>query len=90
MTLQPYSIRADSQTMEALGRIAEAMDRSRNWVINDALKTYIEDHAWLQEHLYIYSYSFFQYAISFLDSAKLYQVKKIFHQWYSRQLCGRF
>ena len=24
--------------MKALGRIAEAMDRSRNWVINDALK----------------------------------------------------
>ncbi len=28
MALEPYSIRADSQTMEALGRIAAAMDRS--------------------------------------------------------------
>lgn len=51
MTLQPYSIRADSQTMEALGRIAEAMDRSRNWVINDALKAYVEDNAWLKEQV---------------------------------------
>lgn len=51
MALQPYSIRADSQTMEALGRIAEAMDRSRNWVINDALKAYVEDHAWLEEQV---------------------------------------
>lgn len=51
MALQPYSIRADSQTMEALGRIAEAMDRSRNWVINDALKAYVEDHAWLKEQV---------------------------------------
>ena len=51
MPLQPYSIRADSQTMEALGRIAEAMDRSRNWVINDALKTYVEDNAWLEEQV---------------------------------------
>ena len=49
MALQPYSIRADSQTMEALGRIAQAMDRSRNWVINDALKAYVSDHAWLEE-----------------------------------------
>jgi predicted transcriptional regulator len=51
MALQPYSIRADSQTMEALGRIAEAMDRSRNWVINDALKAYVEDNAWLEEQV---------------------------------------
>ena len=51
MALQPYSIRADAQTMEALGRIAKAMDRSRNWVINDALKAYVEDHAGLEEQV---------------------------------------
>ena len=51
MALQPYSIRADAQTMEALGRIAEAMDRSRNWVINDALKAYVEDNEWLEEQV---------------------------------------
>jgi predicted transcriptional regulator len=37
--------------MEALRRIAEAMDRSRNWVINDALKAYVEDNAWLEEQV---------------------------------------
>ena len=37
--------------MEALGRIAAAMDRSRNWVINDALKAYVEDHVWLEEQV---------------------------------------
>jgi predicted transcriptional regulator len=51
MPLQPFSIRADAETMEALGRIAEAMDRSRNWVINDALKAYVEDNAWLEEQV---------------------------------------
>ncbi len=51
MALEPYSIRADSKTMEALGRIAAAMDRSRNWVINNALKAYIEDHQWLAEQV---------------------------------------
>ncbi len=51
MALQPYSIRADAQTMEALGRIAEAMDRPRNWVINDALKAYVEDNEWLEEQV---------------------------------------
>jgi len=51
MALEPFSIRADTKTMEALGRIATAMDRSRNWVINDALKAYVEDHVWLEEQV---------------------------------------
>ncbi len=51
MPLQPYSIRADAGTMDALGRIAAAMDRSRNWVINDALKAYVEDNEWLEEQV---------------------------------------
>ena len=37
--------------MEALARIAAAMDRSRNWVINDALKAYVEDYVWLEEQV---------------------------------------
>jgi predicted transcriptional regulator len=51
MALEPFSIRADAKTMEALGRIAAAMDRSRNWVINDALKSYVEEYAWLEEQV---------------------------------------
>lgn len=51
MPLQPYSIRAGAKMMEDLGRIAKAMDRSRNWVINDALKAYVEDHEWLEEQV---------------------------------------
>jgi predicted transcriptional regulator len=51
MPLEPFSIRADAETMEALGRIAAAMDRSRNWVINDALKAYVEDHLWIEEQV---------------------------------------
>jgi predicted transcriptional regulator len=31
MALEPLSIRVDAKTMEALGRIAAAMDRSRHW-----------------------------------------------------------
>jgi predicted transcriptional regulator len=51
MALELFSIRADAKTMEALGRIAAAMDRSRNWVINAALKAYVEDHVWLEEQV---------------------------------------
>lgn len=51
MALEPFSIRADAATMEALGRIATTLDRSRNWVINAALKAYVEDHIWLAEQV---------------------------------------
>ncbi len=51
MSLKPFSIRADEKTMEALGQIAASMDRSRNWVINDALKAYIEDRLWLEDQV---------------------------------------
>jgi predicted transcriptional regulator len=47
MPLAPFSIRADAATMQALGRIATALDRSRHWVMNAALQSSVEDHAWL-------------------------------------------
>jgi predicted transcriptional regulator len=28
-----------------------ALDRNRNWVINDAIKQYLESHAWRLEHI---------------------------------------
>jgi len=46
---QTITIRAESDTVEKISNIAEAMDRSRNWVIEDALKQYIDQQAWYIE-----------------------------------------
>ena len=46
---QTITIRAESDTVEKISSIAQAMDRSRNWVIEDALKQYIDQQAWFIE-----------------------------------------
>ena len=46
---QTITIRTESDTVEKISSIAQAMDRSRNWVIEDALKQYIDQQAWYIE-----------------------------------------
>jgi predicted transcriptional regulator len=46
------TIRLDQEDkLEALDRLASAMDRSRNWVINRALDLYIAEQAWQVEEI---------------------------------------
>ncbi|HDH16572.1 MAG TPA: ribbon-helix-helix protein, CopG family, partial [Gammaproteobacteria bacterium] len=40
MSSQSVTIRTESNTVDKISAIAKAMDRSRNWVIEDALKQY--------------------------------------------------
>ncbi|GMR18401.1 MAG: hypothetical protein BMS9Abin33_0812 [Gammaproteobacteria bacterium] len=46
---QSITIRTESNTVDKISAIAKAMDRSRNWVIEDALKQYIDQQAWYIE-----------------------------------------
>jgi predicted transcriptional regulator len=46
---QTITVRTGSDTVEKISNIAEAMDRSRNWVNEDALKQYIAQQAWYIE-----------------------------------------
>ena len=46
---QTITIRTESDIIEKISNVAEAMDRSRNWVIEDALKQYIDQQAWYIE-----------------------------------------
>ena len=49
MSNQSITIRTESNTVEKISAIAKAMDRSRNWVIEDALKQYIDQQTWYIE-----------------------------------------
>ncbi len=49
MSSQSVTIRTESNTVDKISAIAKAMDRSRNWVIEDALKQYIDQQAWYVE-----------------------------------------
>ena len=43
------TIRTDPQIEERINELAKAMDRSRNWIVEDALKQYLECQAWQVE-----------------------------------------
>lgn len=43
---EPITIRASKETVDEIDALATAMDRSRNYVINQALRQYLETNAW--------------------------------------------
>jgi predicted transcriptional regulator len=40
------TVRTDPEISTKIAALAQVMDRSRNWVIEEALKQYIETQAW--------------------------------------------
>lgn len=40
------TIRTNEQIADQIGKLAKAMDRPKNWVIEDALKQYIAEQSW--------------------------------------------
>ena len=51
MNREILTVRVPSETKEALDAIAEALDRDRSYVVNDALNSYIEIQRWQIEHI---------------------------------------
>jgi predicted transcriptional regulator len=45
MSAKSITIRTQPEVVEKLSALAKSMDRSRNWVIEDALKQYLEQQA---------------------------------------------
>lgn len=46
MARSTITIRTDAEIAAQIASLAEAMDRSRNWVIEEALKQYIATQSW--------------------------------------------
>ncbi len=40
------SFRTEESKRDQIDRIAESLDRNRNWVINEAIEKYVEMHRW--------------------------------------------
>ncbi|MBL8151809.1 MAG: ribbon-helix-helix protein, CopG family [Blastocatellia bacterium] len=45
------SVRVPSKTHKKLADIAEDIDRSQNWVINQAIESYLEVYEWQKEEV---------------------------------------
>lgn len=41
------SVHVDETTYKTVGKLAEQMDRSKSWVMTDALKPYLEHRQWM-------------------------------------------
>jgi predicted transcriptional regulator len=46
MATEAITIRADRLTVERLDNLAKALDRSRNYVVKQALEAYLEEQSW--------------------------------------------
>ncbi|MDR3566642.1 MAG: ribbon-helix-helix protein, CopG family [Syntrophobacteraceae bacterium] len=62
MPTTTITIRTDPELAEKIAAIAKATDRSRNWVIEQALKQYVETQMWQIEGI--------KTAIASLDSGE--------------------
>ena len=50
-TTAPITIRTDKQMVNAIDALAGAMDRSRNYVVNQAIQQYLDANAWQVERI---------------------------------------
>jgi predicted transcriptional regulator len=51
MATTPISIRLDEVTKTELDEIAQSLDRDRSWVINEAIKSFLEVQRWNNEQI---------------------------------------
>jgi len=43
------TVRTSMEVLDSIDKLAESMDRSRNWVVESALKSYIDLESWQVE-----------------------------------------
>jgi RHH-type transcriptional regulator, rel operon repressor / antitoxin RelB len=51
MAKETMTVRIEPRTRRVLDKIAEALDRDRTYVVNEALESYIDVHRWQIDHI---------------------------------------
>lgn len=51
MATEAFTVRAESDIVHKIDFLADSLDRSRNYLVNLALKEYLETHAWQIERI---------------------------------------
>jgi predicted transcriptional regulator len=51
MTTQSFNVRMSKEKIEELDQMAAHLDRSRNWVINEAVEHYLDVQRWQLSHI---------------------------------------
>lgn len=50
-TTEAFTVRTEPDIIHQLDHMAESLDRSRNYIVNQALKEYLQHHAWQIEKI---------------------------------------
>jgi len=51
MGTEAFSVRTDTKKVKQLDKLAKQMDRSRNYIVNQAIDQLLELHAWQDERV---------------------------------------
>ena len=51
MSTEAFTVRAESNIVHKLDHLAGSLDRSRNYLVNQAIQEYLESHAWQIEKI---------------------------------------
>jgi predicted transcriptional regulator len=51
MATEAFTIRAETEIVHKLDDLAGSLDKSRNYLVNQAIKEYLETHAWQVEKI---------------------------------------
>lgn len=51
MSREAFSVRTDREKVKLLDKLAAQQDRSRNYLVNQAIDNYLELHAWQDERV---------------------------------------
>ena len=51
MSTKTASIRVDDETLDRLDRLAKSMDRSRSWIIGQAIERYLDHEEWFLDQV---------------------------------------
>jgi predicted transcriptional regulator len=46
-----FTVRLDDDTRARVDRLATQLDRNRSWVIEEAIRTYLDQQAWLADEI---------------------------------------
>jgi len=76
MEKQTISFRLDSDKVDALDVLAKALDRDRTYILNEAVKAYLDVQQWQLEHI--------KASIKQADAGRLIEhreIKKLASRW---------
>ena len=77
MSMKTTSVRLDEEVLERVGRMADAMDRPRAWLMAHAIKKFVEQEEWFIREV--------EQGIAAADEGRLRENTDVKAQWEAKR-----